>query len=520
MTPHIIKAIVETDRLSYAYKSDDGAWVLRDVNLTIDAGEYVLLCGASGSGKSTLCKTFNGLIPHFYPRTMQGEVRIAGCSTGTQSVLGLFVQVGMVFQNPEAQLFNSTVEREIAFGMESLGMQRKEMRNRIDRAAASTGLTPFLARNPHQLSGGEQQLTAIAAILALNPDIIILDEPYANLDPVHAIRIREMLKGIHRLGKTVIVSEHRLTFTLPDVQRVVVLKQGRVVSDGPPDKLLSKDALALGLELPAGTDDIRQHTHSHSGSYFCFSKPAIQQSEYYGQTDSYAVLEVKNMCSTTPNGFHLDNISFGLKKGESIALVGANGSGKTTLLKHLNGLYRHSSGRIAVCGQNVLKLRTSQLARYIGTAFQNPTSQFFKLTVEDEIKVGAEILDCYDEVWFTDLISLFRLKPLLKRSPHRLSGGEKKRVAFAAAMAAKPAILALDEPTAGQDGYFRKTLGEFLIRLRCQGQAVLLITHDLAFASQNTSRWLIMSHGKIIADDIPCKLMADDKLMRRAGLAM
>jgi energy-coupling factor transport system ATP-binding protein len=499
---------IETDQLGYAYKTDDGASVLRDVNLTIDAGEYVLLCGASGSGKSTLCKTFNGLIPHFYPGTMQGEVRIAGRSTDTLSVRDLFVQAGMVFQNPEAQLFNSTVEREIAFGLESLGIARTEMRRRIGQAAASTGLTPFLKRNPHQLSGGEQQLTAIAAILALDPDIIILDEPYANLDPVHAIRIREMLKRIHRQGKTVIISEHRLTFTLPDVQRVVVLERGKVVSDGPPDKLLSKDAHALGLELPAEAD-IQQHAYSYSGSYSGFSKK-----------NSSVVLSVENMCAATSNGFHLDDINFYLKKGECVALVGANGSGKTTLLKHLNGLYRPSSGRIAVCGQNALKLKTSQLARYIGTAFQNPNSQFFKLTVQDEIKVGAEVLDCYDEVWLAELVSLFRLKPLLKRSPHRLSGGEKKRVAFAAAMAAKPAILALDEPTAGQDGYFRKALGEFLIRLRRQGQAVLLITHDLAFAAQNTSRWLVMSRGKLIADEAPCKLIADRSLMRRAGLAV
>ncbi len=514
------KPFIETDRLSYAYKTNDDASVLKNVNLTIRTGEYVLLCGASGSGKSTLCKTFNGLIPHFYPGTMQGEVRIAGRSTGTQSVRDLFVKVGMVFQNPEAQLFNSTVEREIAFGLESLGMARPEMRKRIALAAASTGLTPFLARNPHTLSGGEQQLTAIAAILAPDPDIIILDEPYANLDPVHAIQIREMLKRIHRLGKTVIISEHRLACTLPDVQRVVVLDLGRVVSDGPPDKLMSKDTLALGLELPAGTDDIRQHVYSYLGSYSDFSKPVTRESGDYSPKDSFDVLEVENMCGTAPNGFHLKNINFCLKKGECIALLGANGSGKTTLLKHLNGLKRPSSGRIAVCGQNALKLKTSQLARYIGTAFQNPCSLFFKLTVEDEIKVGAEILDCYDKAWLDELVSLFRLKPLLKRSPHRISGGEKKRVAFAAAMAAKPAILALDEPTAGQDGYFRKALSEFIIRLQRQGQAVILITHDLAFASQNTSRWLILSHGKLIADEAPYKLMANRNLMRRAGLAM
>jgi len=507
---------IETDRLSYAYKTGDGALVLEDINLTIRSGEYVLLCGASGSGKSTLCKTFNGLIPHFYPGTMQGQVCIARSSTRTRSVRDLFVQVGMVFQNPEAQLFNSTVEREIGFGLESLGMARAEMRLRIAQTAESTGLTPFLARNPHQLSGGEQQLTAIAAILAINPDIIILDEPYANLDPRHAIRIRELLRRIHRLGKTVIISEHRLVFTLPDVERVVVLDKGRVVLNAPPGKLGNKAAQNLGLALPDATDDIWRHPNSYSG----VSTLSIQKTERRFQKDTSAVLTVENICSATPNGFHLDNISFELKKGECVGLVGANGSGKTTLLKHLNGLYRPSSGQISVCGQSALSLKTSQLARYIGTAFQNPTSQFFKLTVDDEIKVGAEVLGCYDEDWLEELFTLFRLKPLLKRSPHRLSGGEKKRVAFAAAMAAQPAILALDEPTAGQDGHFRKALGEFLIRLRRQGQAVLLITHDLAFASQNTSRWLVMSQGMIIADEAPRKLMTDRQLMQRAGLAI
>ncbi len=506
--------VIETQRLGCSYNSDKKAWVLDDINLSIDGGTYVLVCGASGSGKSTLGRTFNGLIPHFYPGVMQGEVRIQGIDTKTQAVLDLFGQVGMVFQNPEAQLFNGTVAREIAFGLESLGLERTEIRERIQKAAASTGLTTLLDRNPHQLSGGEQQLTAITAILSLDPPVIVLDEPYANLDPKHVLQIRDLLKQLHRHGKTIIVNEHRLACTLPDVERVYVLDQGRVVFQGPPRNLRRKQALALGLEWPFTADIESQPGRAQVDVL----EPLKQESLESSIPNESVVLVVEGISGTGPNGFRLDRISFKLHKGECIALLGANGSGKTTLLKHLNGLKRPSSGQINVCGQNTLKLKTSQLARYIGVAFQNPTSQFFKLTVENEIRVGPEVLNCLDSTWLDELIHLFGLQPLLKRSPHRLSGGEKKRVAFAAALAAKPAILALDEPTAGQDGYFRKALSQFLMRLRNQGQAILCITHDLAFARQNCPHWLILSHGRLIAKGASSELMADRRLMRQAGL--
>lgn len=506
--------IIETHQLGYAYKNATYAWKLNDINLSIDGGAYVLICGASGSGKSTLGRTFNGLIPHFYPGVMQGRVRIQGIDTQSQSVLDLFGQVGMVFQNPEAQLFNGTVEREIAFGLESLGLQRAKIRERIHQAAASTGLTALLDRNPHQLSGGEQQLTAIAAILALDPPIMVLDEPYANLDPRHVIQIRDILKQLHRRGKTIIVNEHRLACTLPDAERVWVLDRGRVAFQGKPGKLRRQQALALGLEWPFFAEIKPQPTHAHIDVLNPLKQKPVQT---VVQNES-VVLAVENLSGTGPNGFRLDRISFKLHKGECIALLGANGSGKTTLLKHLHGLKRPTSGQITVCGQNALKLKTSQLARHIGVAFQNPTSQFFKLTVQEEIRVGPEVLNCLDPTWLDDLINLFRLQPLLKRSPHNLSGGEKKRVAFAAALAAKPVILALDEPTAGQDGYFRKALSQFLVRLRNQGQAILCITHDLAFAWQNCPHWLILSQGRLLAEGASSELLSDRRLMQKAGL--
>ncbi|MDP1993314.1 MAG: ABC transporter ATP-binding protein, partial [Syntrophales bacterium] len=242
--------VVETDRLGYAYRQEDANLALDGVDLRIAPGEYLLVSGASGSGKSTLCRTFNGLIPHFYGGRLHGEVRIAGKPTSKQSVVDLFERVGMVFQNPEIQLFNSSVTREIAFGLESLGLPRADIQERIFTTAKILNLSALLERNPQELSGGEQQLVAIAAVLAIAPQLLVLDEPYANLDPVSVRRVRAALKAIHQKGMGVVISEHRLPYTVPDVQRMVALHRGRIVLDGAPERLLAQNVERFGLELP------------------------------------------------------------------------------------------------------------------------------------------------------------------------------------------------------------------------------------------------------------------------------
>ena len=198
--------------------------------------------------------------------------------------------------------------------------------------------------------------------------------------------------------------------------------------------------------------------------------------------------------------------------------MGANGAGKTTLLKQLNGICRPTKGQVIIKGHDVAEQSVHKKARHFGIALQNPNNQFFKLSTIDEIRVGPQVLDCYDAKWIDRLIHLFHLKPLLKRSPYSLSGGEKKRVAFAIALAAKPTILALDEPTAGQDGYFRRTLGELMTELRSMGLTILLITHDLTFAEQHAHRWLLMADGRILAEGSPKEIMANQQAMDHAGL--
>ncbi len=517
---------IEIKGLEYTYPQSGDCRVLEGVDLNIERDEYLLLCAASGSGKSTLCRTFNGLIPHFYKGTFAGSVKIAGLETTTETVAGLFARVGMVFQNPDAQLFSRTVEGEIAFGLESLGLPRDEIRARIGKVVDRVRIGHLLPRSPHELSGGEQQLVSIAAILALQPQIIVLDEPYANLDPSNVSRVRTVLAEIHRRGTGIIISEHRLPLTASDAQRIVVLHNGRVVLDGPPGEVLRDNIETYGIEMPLAvraSKHIQQlpvalNLEELSDDLSALPEAFVNIQPQAPSAEAASVLAFENLSFEKEGRRILADIQFHLRRGECLAIVGANGAGKTTLLKHANGLYRPSRGRVVVNGLDAERLKVSQLARYIGVAFQNPNSQFFKLTVWDEIVVGAKALDCYDEIWIKELVRLFRLESLLKRAPYRLSDGEKKRVAFAAALAARPLILALDEPTAGQDLFFRSALEDLLRRLCSQGQAVLLVTQDLSFAERCAHRWLLMAKGRVVADGRPQAVMADESAMQAARL--
>lgn len=522
----MLEPVIETRDLHYRYTVAGPHWILANLNLCVEPGEYLLICGASGAGKSTLCRTFNGLIPHFYGGVMQGGVWVAGLDTRTQPVGELLTHVGMVFQNPETQLFNSTVERELAFGLESLGLPQGEIRQRIAESAETVGVSSLLERNPRQLSGGEQQLVSIGAALALHPQVIVLDEPYASLDPANANRVRQALREINRQGTAVVLTEHRLQNAIADVDRMVVLHQGQVALDGSPREVLREEVAPFGLnlppvvrlarelrlpEVPLSVEELAQRVGRDGISPY-------DPPNFSPLTNTPPRLQVEQLSFSFESTPALRDVSLALHEGECLAVVGANGSGKTTLIKHFNGLYRPDRGQVIIRGQDTGRAKVSELARHVGLAFQNPNSQFFKLQVREEIEVGPRALGCYDEAWLQELIALFRLEPLLERSPYRLSEGEKKRVAFAAALAAQPDILVLDEPTTGQDWPFRQALGELLGELRARGQTVVLVTHDLEFAEQHADRWVLLSAGQVLASGHPWEVMGDRAAMRQASL--
>jgi energy-coupling factor transporter ATP-binding protein EcfA2 len=481
---------IDISGLWYAYR-ETGPWILNGIDLEVPPGEYILVAGASGSGKSTLARTLNGLIPHFYGGRVEGGVRVGGVSTRKRSVADLFDQVGMVFQNPEAQLFNRSVYREIAFGLESLGLSRREIPHRIDDIAQEMDIVHLLSRSPHRLSGGEQQMVCISAIAALRPKMIVLDEPYANLDGENVTRIRKTLSGFREKGTGVVVCEHRLGYTAPDAERMIVMETGRKVLDGPPTEVLRRNLETYGLEVPISESTVRSFDISQV-------EPGYRPP---GETPPLLTLD---SVTFERNGRRiLEDVSFSVHQGECVAVVGPNGAGKTTLLKHFNGLLRPSSGRIMINGRDIRKEKVSRLARHVGMAFQNPSGQFFKLTVWDEITVAARAMNCFDPEWIDELVRIFKLDKLVTRPPYRLSCGEKKRVAFAAALSAKPAILVLDEPTSGQDRYFKDALGAFLGALQARGQTVVLVTHDLSFAEKYAPRWLFLENGRIMAAGSP-----------------
>lgn len=513
--------------LAYHYRRTGGAPVLENISLTLDRDTFTLLCGASGSGKSTLCRTFNGLIPHFYGGRLEGTVRTGGRPVADQTVAALFDRVGMVFQNPEAQLFCGSVERELAYGLESLGLDRTAIRRRVSATARRLSIEALLPRPPHELSGGEKHLVTLAAILALEPAMLILDEPYANLDPQHVQQIRSILKSLHTDGTGIVICEHRLAPTLPDAERMVVLHGGRVAANGTVEKVLLHDLEKWGLELPLPTrlgkanglqplpttvdalpDHLQMPTHWDVGP--SLRHPLISRFP--------PVLRVEGLTARRGPQTLLDRIDFQAHAGECIAVVGANGAGKTTLLRHIIGLDRPVAGTVRIKGRGIKGRSVAQLAADVGLAFQNPENQFFRLRVREEIETGPRALNTLDDGWIQSLVDRFGLTPYLDRAPYRLSGGEK-RVAFASALAARPSILALDEPTAGQDFHFRSALAHLLEDIRAEGLLVILVTHDLAFAERCADRWLLLADGRLIADGRPWEIMADGSTLDRAGLA-
>jgi energy-coupling factor transport system ATP-binding protein len=460
------------------FKYPGGNRVLRDVNLTIERNEFVLVCGANGSGKSTLGYLLNGLIPHFIEGDLRGSVIVDGCDTRNLRVADLAKKVGLVLQNPEAQLFHSTVADDIAFVMENTAWGAADIHLRVAEVAASLHIEHLLKRSPGELSGGEKRLAAIASVLAAGPSVIVLDEPYADLDHDGVVLVRQELSNIHRQGKTVVVIEQRLDAVLPQASRCLLLEDGQIVFHGGTAEV-EPLLLEKGLIPRYPRRKPRKSTKTHSLS------------------------AATNLCYCANGKRILHDVSLQIRQGESIAIIGKNGAGKTTLIKHLNALLHPSQGVVTFQGQDIRWTRTNELAAEVGLCFQNPNDQFFKVRVRDELMVGPHMIGRVDEEWIEKVCRLFQLGPLLDRSPYRLSEGEKKRVAFASIFSMRPGLVILDEPTVGQDGCFKEALVSFLRVLEGFGFTLIIVTHDLELARATTDRWIVLHDGRIVADGPP-----------------
>jgi energy-coupling factor transport system ATP-binding protein len=456
----------------------------------------------------------------------------------------LFGHVGLTFQNPDAQIFNQTVEAEIAYGLESLGLASDEIERRLSWASDLVELGPLLNRPPYSLSGGEKQRVILGAILALKPRVVLLDEPFTHLDPDGAERLRTLLRSVRSEGIALIIAEHRLHEAVADADRLIVLNEGKVVADGPPRSVLAENLSPFGLNLPPlvrffreqgwkerpltlgeATALLKDKLHSGelgrliSSDGLAFKKmDDSQSSANFSEKDAAPMIEVKDLEFGYNGETVLQGINITLNRGECVALVGRNGSGKTTLVKHFNRLLKPKRGLIKILGQEAETKRVADLSRHVGFAWQNPNDQLFQANVRDEVLTGPRVLHAHDRDWCDGLIERFGLKPLLDRSPFRLSEGQKKRVAFATALAVRPELVVLDEPTAGQDEPFRRELAVLMKELRTGNRTVVVVTHDLEFAAQHADRWIVLAEGQVIADGPPNTVMADARVLAVSGL--
>ncbi len=505
------------------YYSDAEKPALKDINLTIQDGEFVLVTGPSGGGKSSLCRCLNGLIPHFYGGKVVGRVEVQGLDAIKHPTKELATKVGMIFQDPENQLVALDVEREIAFGLENLAFPGDLMAKRIEESLDTLSISDLRHRQIHELSGGEKQKVAIASVLALHPDILVLDEPTSELDPKGAEEVLSIAERLNdELGITVILIEHRLDRVIQYADRLIVLDQGRIIADGNTRDILSNSYQEIS-EIGVGVPPIIKLAHELRNRGISVDETPLTVKE--GRTilngvfqkacgqlphqcdkkgDSKSVVEVKNLWYVYPEGVTaLKNVSLRINEGEFVAIMGRNASGKTTLVKHFNSLLTPTKGNVNIDGIDTRKATIAELARKVGFVFQNPNDHLFADTVEEELAFTLKILG-FDSnetrLRVDEMLERFNLKEYRRQYPRSLSGGEKQRVALASVLIAQPRVLILDEPTRGMEYGLKSELMDFLNEYRSQGNIVVLVSHDVETVAEHADRVILLSEGRIVVD--------------------
>jgi cobalt transport protein ATP-binding subunit len=538
---------IEVKGLSYSYPNAKKP-ALAGVNLSIGKGEFILLTGPSGCGKTTFCRTLNGLIPHFYSGSLEGEITVAGMETSEHGTSDLAQYVGLIFQNPDNQIFALTVEKDVAFGLENLGHERGRMIDEINWAMDQTGISHLRQRATHELSGGQKQRLAIASILAMRPDVVVLDEPTSFLDPLGAERIFRVMDALNKdYGMTIILVEHRVDLAAQYVDRVIVFDEGRVANDGPPSEIFMLDDTRLaGIGIPKivelykrlkargvdlggppvspGEFVTKIEGRIPSGPSRMQYRPSMREfDEFVGVHRSSPVIEARDVHFSYPSGVKaLKGVTLSIHKGEFVAIMGENGAGKTTLVKHFNGLLRPKSGGILVNGADISRQSVASLARSVGLVFQNADDQLFSENVREEISFALRNFGFENDAivkrvdWALNLLDIDRYRD---SSPFILSGGERKRVALASVLAWDPDIVVLDEPTIGQDYAQKERLSHFLMQLRTQGKTTIVVTHDVEFVAETKPRIVLMADGRVIADGSSKEIMTNSDALGRASVS-
>jgi energy-coupling factor transport system ATP-binding protein len=517
----------------------------RSVSFDVAPGEVVLLLGPSGSGKSTLALALNGLIPHALPAEVEGEIAVAGLSTTDTPVAVLSTRVGMVFQDPDAQLVTGTLLDEVAFGVENLRLPADEVVRRAEDALRRVGLWSRRAENPDRLSGGGRQRLAIACALAMGSELLVLDEPTANLDPAGIEDVYGALADLVAAGdRAIVLVEHDLDAAIGLIDRVVVIdRDGLLVADGPVDGVLrdrAEELHRLGVWLPVSTlAAMRLRGAGYAIDPLPLSPSELREAlaaaprvvEWAGAASAAIdpaaaaapLITVRDLTVTRGRTEILHDVSLDIRRGEFLAVVGENGAGKTTLVQAIAGVVPPPRGRVKVDGIDPGRASARELVKHVGFVFQNPEHQFVSHTVFDELAHGLRLRHVpEDEVRarVDDMLDRFGLTAKASVHPFLLSGGQKRRLSVGTALIAGPPVLALDEPTFGQDRERAEELLGLLDGLHRDGTTVIVVTHDMQLVAEHASRTAVVSQGRLIAHGPTEEVFADRTLIESAGLRL
>ncbi len=506
--------MISFDHFTYTYP---GASLpaLSGVCLEIPQGAFVLVAGPSGAGKSTLLRSLNGLVPHFSGGQVSGRVSVAGHDPIAQGPAVLSCVMGLVFQDPEAQFVVNRVEDEIAFALENAGAPLDAMRQQVERALALLGLSDMRRRSLEHLSGGEMQRVAIASALALQPQVLALDEPTSQLDPQSAAEVLTALVRLNReLGLTIVISEHRLERVAEYATQLVYVQQGQVLS-GAPRQILAQMAIvppvvALGRALdwrplPLTVQEARPFAQN-----FRLPAPHSPESQKEREKAGDLILQVQDLRVAYNNQAVLCGLDLSMRKGEIVALVGRNGAGKTTLLRAIVGLLKPQHGHISIAGRSTAGRAVADICRQVAFLPQNPNALLFADTIEQELLITLRNhhLSIASQAR-AKLLNQLGLGDLAQAYPRDLSVGQRQRAALAAIAVTQPALLLLDEPTRGLDYEAKGSLAQLVRSWRDEGAAVLLVTHDVELVARLADRVAVLEGGKIARNGPPAQVLSD-----------
>jgi len=525
---------------------------LAGVNLDVGEGALVLLCGPTGCGKTTLALCLNGLVPYTTGGRLTGSVQVGGVDATQTPTPHMATEVGLVFQDPEGQLCTLFLEDEIAFGPENLRLPRSELASRVEEMLELIGLQHARNDSVFELSGGQKQKVNIASVLAMKPRLLVLDMPTANLDPVGSAEVLGVIRRLVSAGEvTCIVIENRLDDLVSLADRVVVMERdGRIAYDGAPAEVFAhgRDIVErLGVEIPQVVElalALRERGHDLGGSNglpltieemaerigALFDAGELRVREGIPDKASPAlagatpIVEVEDVWFAYRRGRDvLKGISFQMRRGELLAIVGNNGSGKTTLAKQLVGLLRPMAGHVRVCGLDVRRSSVEEISAKVAYVFQYPEQQFVAQgqTVYDEVAFNLRMTG-YAEAEVAarvaDLIERFGLTGKERISPYTLSGGEMRTLSVACMLSTDPELLILDEPTYGQDRRRITALMGRLADLQAGGTSVMMITHDMRLVAEYATSVVLLNDGQLLFHGPPWELFTQPVLLRRAAL--